>query len=69
MARKIRIEYAGSACHVLARGNQGRVSYDDDRDSKLWLGTLGEVCEKTGWSIQRCWRGGCASTPRRGGGG
>jgi hypothetical protein len=24
MARKIRIEYAGAAYHVMARGNQGR---------------------------------------------
>ena len=32
MARKIRIEYAGAAYHVMARGNQGRDIYDDDRD-------------------------------------
>src|ERR1035437_8511891 len=32
MARKIRIEYAGSAYHVMARGNQGRDIYADDRD-------------------------------------
>ena len=69
MARKIRIEYAGAAYHVMARGNQGRDIYADDRDRKLWLATLGEACEKTGWSIQRCWRGGCASTPLRGGDG
>src|SRR5664279_4406335 len=51
MARKIRIEYAGAAYHVMARGNQGRHIYADDRDRKLWLETLGEACAKTGWHI------------------
>ena len=51
MARKIRIEYAGAAYHVVARGNQGRDIYADERDRKLWLATLGEACEKTGWRI------------------
>ena len=49
MARKIRIEYPGAVYHVMARGNQGRDIYADDRDRKLWLETLGEACEKTGW--------------------
>jgi len=47
MARKIRIEYAGAACHVMARGNQGRDIYADGGDRKLWLETLGEACERT----------------------
>ena len=51
MARKIRIEYAGAAYHVMGRGNQGRDIYADDRDRKLWLETLGEACAKTGWRI------------------
>ena len=51
MARKLRIEYAGAAYHVMARGNQGRDIYADDRDRKLWLETLGEACAKTGWRI------------------
>ena len=51
MARKIRIEYAGAAYHVMARGNQGRHIYADDRDRKLWLETLGEACEETGWRL------------------
>ena len=68
MARKIRIECAMAAYHVMARGNQGRDIYAGDGDRKLWLATLGGVGEKTGWSIQRCWRGGCASPRRRVGG-
>jgi len=35
MARKIRIECAGAAYHVMACGNQGRVIYADERDRKL----------------------------------
>ena len=34
---------------AVARGNQGRDIYADDRDRKLWMETLGEACEKTGW--------------------
>jgi REP element-mobilizing transposase RayT len=66
MALKIRLEYAGAAYHVMARGNQGRDIYDDERDRKLWLETLGEAWAKTGWRIHawvmmnnhyhRCWR-------------
>ena len=51
LARKIRIEYAGSVYHVMALGNPGRNLYADDRDRKLWLETLGEACEKAGWRI------------------
>jgi putative transposase len=47
VARKIRIEYAGAAYHVMARGNQGRDICGDERDRKLWPETLGEVYEKT----------------------
>lgn len=51
MARKIRIEYAGAVYHVMARGNQGRAVFADDLDRRLWLTTLSEACEKTGWKI------------------
>jgi putative transposase len=51
IARKIRIEYRGATYHVMARGNQGRDIYADDQDRKLWLATLAEACEKTGWRI------------------
>jgi len=52
MAREICIEYAGAAYRVMARGNQGRDIYTDDRDCKLWLATLDEACEKSGWRIR-----------------
>ncbi len=35
MARQLRIEYAGAAYHVMARGNQGRPIYADDSDRKM----------------------------------
>ena len=40
MARKIRIEYAGAADHVMARGNQGRDLYADDHDRKFTRAAL-----------------------------
>jgi REP element-mobilizing transposase RayT len=51
MARPLRIEYPGAVYHVMARGNQGRVIYQDDRDRRRFLETLGEACGKTGWRI------------------
>jgi hypothetical protein len=51
MVRPLRLEYAGAVYHVMARGNQGRPIYADDLDRKMWLKTLGEACEKTGWRI------------------
>jgi hypothetical protein len=51
MARKIRVEYAGSVYHVMALGNQGRTIYAEDSDRKVWLETLAEACAETGWRI------------------
>jgi len=51
MARPLRIEYPGAVYHVMARRNQGRVIYRDDRDRLRFLETLGEACGKTGWRI------------------
>ena len=51
MARPLRIEYAGAVYHVMARGNQGRPIFADDRDRKRWLETLSEACERTGWRV------------------
>ncbi len=51
VARPLRIEYPGAIYHVLARGNQGRAIFKDDRDRKRFLETLEESCQKTGWQI------------------
>jgi len=51
MARPLRIQYPGAVYHVMARGNQGQEIFKDDRDRQCFLETLGEACEKTGWTI------------------
>ncbi len=51
MGRPLRIEYPGAVYHVMARGNQGRPLFKDDKDRKRLLQTLEESCQKTGWEI------------------
>ena len=51
MARPLRIQYPGAFYHVMARGNLGQSIYHDDDDRKIFLETLTEACEKTGWWI------------------
>ena len=51
MARQIRIEYGGAVYHVMARGNQGQTIFADNLDRRVWVKTLGEACEKTGWRV------------------
>ena len=51
MPRPLRIEYPGAAYHVMARGNQGRAIFEDDKDRQRFLETLGEACAKTGWRV------------------
>jgi len=51
MARKVRIEYAGAVCLLMARGNPGQSIFANDLDRKSWLNTLGQAFEKTGWRI------------------
>lgn len=51
MARKLRVEYEGAIYHILSRGNGKQDIYRDAKDRKMFLKTLGETCEKTGWRI------------------
>jgi REP element-mobilizing transposase RayT len=51
MARKLRVQYPGAIYHVMNRGDRREPIFKDDRDRKLFLQTLGEACEKTGWHI------------------
>ena len=41
MARPLHIEYPGALYHLMARGNQGRAIFRDDRDRLRFLETLG----------------------------
>jgi len=51
MPRPLRIEYPGAAYHIMARGNQGRPVFADNKDRQLFLETLAQSCEKTGWLV------------------
>ena len=51
MPRSPRIEYAGAVYHVMCRGDHREAIFKGDEDRLLWLETLGQVCERTGWRI------------------
>ncbi|QBG48098.1 transposase [Verrucomicrobia bacterium S94] len=51
MPRKPRIEYEGAIYHVMSRGNHQEAIYKDDKDCEVFLDTLGEACDRTGWRI------------------
>jgi len=51
MARSICIEYEGAYYHVMARGNQRGKIFLNDEDRQLFLSTLGDVCNMTGWRV------------------
>lgn len=51
MARKPRVEYAGAIYHVMSRGNRQETIFDDDRDCEIFLDTLEEACNRTGWVV------------------
>ena len=51
MPRALRVEYAGAHYHAMCRGNNGREIFLDDDGRRLFLSTLDEVCQQTGWLI------------------
>lgn len=51
MGRKPRIEYAGAIYHVMCRGNRRENIFQNDGDRRVFLDTLAEVCERTGWKV------------------
>ncbi|MDD5262176.1 MAG: transposase [Methylacidiphilales bacterium] len=51
MARQLRIEYGGAFYHVMARGDRREDIVEDKQDRELFLRTLGEACDKTGWRV------------------
>jgi REP element-mobilizing transposase RayT len=51
MARPIRVEFPGAVYHVMARGNERREVFRDDRDRECFLDTLAEVVERYGWRL------------------
>lgn len=51
MARKPRVEYEGAIYHVMSRGDRQEPIFKDDKDREIFLLTLAQVCEKTGWRV------------------
>jgi REP element-mobilizing transposase RayT len=51
MSRSWRIEYEGALYHLLSRGNEGKDIFDDDRDCKIFLKTVGEMSQRFAMSI------------------
>src|SRR5678815_4201072 len=51
MARKARVEFAGAVYHLLDRGDRREEIFRTDADRELFLKTLGEACERTGWRV------------------
>jgi len=51
MGRKLRVEYAGATYHVMCRGNRREAIFKNDGDRGVFLETLAEGCERTGWKV------------------
>ena len=51
MPRKARLEFDGAVYHVMDRGNRQEAIFLDDEDRRLFLKTLWQACERTGWRI------------------
>jgi REP element-mobilizing transposase RayT len=46
MSRAWRIEYEGALYHLLSRGNERRDIFEDQKDRKIFLDTIGEFSER-----------------------
>src|ERR1700727_3073008 len=51
MARKLRVEYPGAVYHVMDRGDRREAIFRPAQDRVLFLDTLAEACQKTGWQV------------------
>jgi len=51
MARKLRVEYPGAIYHIMNRGDRREPIFRTDQDRVLFLDTLAEGCQKTGWQV------------------
>ncbi len=51
MPRKARLEFEGAVYHVMDRGNRLEAIFLDDEDRQLFLKTLWQACERTGWRV------------------
>ena len=51
MARQVRIQFEGAVYHVMARGDRRENIIGGDKDRWMFIETLDEACEKTGWLV------------------
>lgn len=51
MPRKLRVEYEGAIYHLMNRGDRREPIFLEDKDRELFLKTLEEACQKTGWEV------------------
>jgi len=51
MARKLRIQYPGAMHHLMNHGDHQETIFCDEDDRKLFVATLAEGCQKTGFQI------------------
>ena len=51
MPRSKRVVYPGAHYHAMCRGNNGQEIFCNDEGRRLFLHTLNEACEQTGWLI------------------
>lgn len=51
MPRKARVEFPGAVYHLLERGDRREAIVRDDADRVLFLQTLGQACERSGWRV------------------
>jgi REP-associated tyrosine transposase len=51
MPRQVRIEYEGSTYHVMCRGDRRERIYEDDNDRQMFLATIAEGVQRTGWLV------------------
>jgi putative transposase len=51
MSRQPRIEYQGACYHVMARGDRREAIVTGDEDRKLFLETMEEAIQRTGWKV------------------
>lgn len=54
MPRKLRIEYAGAIYHLMNRGDRREPIFLGKGDRQVFLATLAEACQKTGWQVHAC---------------
>ena len=52
MARKLRVEYPGAIYHVMNRGDRREAIFLNDADREMFIATLAEAGQKTGWQVQ-----------------